>query len=72
MQSGQSLFCLSLRRLAILLTRAGSHLVTTLSVLLRCNLKRRRQFVFMGTSHMFNEEVDREGDNSWSGPKSGP
>lgn len=25
----------------------------------------------MGTSHMFNEEVDREGDNSWSGPKPG-
>lgn len=51
MQSGQSLFCLSLWRLAILLTKAGSHLVTTLSVLLRCNLKRRRQNVFLWARH---------------------
>lgn len=35
MQSGQSLFCLSLRRLAILLTRTRSHLAMTLSIFLQ-------------------------------------
>lgn len=33
--------------------------------------EKETECVFVGTSHMFNEKVDREGDNSWSGPKSG-
>lgn len=50
MQSGPSLFCLPLRRPAISLTRARSHLVVTLSVFLRCDLKRGRQSVSVGIS----------------------
>ncbi len=49
MQSGPSLFCLSLRRLAILLTRARSHLVVTLSIFLWCDSKwgRQKKSVFL-------------------------
>lgn len=32
--------------------------------------KKETECVFVSTSHMFNEKVDREGDNSRSGPKS--
>lgn len=63
MQSGQSLFCLSLRRLAILLTTAGSRLVTTLRVLLRCDWKRGRDGVcFLWARHacLMREWTGRE------------
>lgn len=74
MQSGPSLFCLSLRRLAILLTRARSHLVVTLSVRLRCDLKRGRQreCIFVGISEKWcRREEDRRRDNSWNSPNQG-
>lgn len=34
--------------------------------------EKETECVFAGPSHMFNRKVDGEGDNSWSGPKSGP